>query len=323
MLSSRFKPWHVALFLGKYAWLTARRSPVLVHFEVTLRCNAACGFCDYWKTDPTARATELKSYADAARFFNPMLVTFTGGEPTLRRDLEDVVAEVDRAIRLKYVTLITHGAMLTPERAQSLWDAGIHQFNISLDYLDARHDMARGIPGLSAKILATVPAMRARGIDNIRFNTVIKNDNLDQILPIVHHAAELGVGVNFSVYTDAKNGNRDYLVGDQEFAELDDVVRGLLEYKRGRRGVITNSDYYLEQIPRYVRGELTEPCQSGIRTIHIDPAGHVKRCPDFPTDFHWREFKKYEPVNCKACYYACRGEAQAPLRLSRVRDVMA
>jgi MoaA/NifB/PqqE/SkfB family radical SAM enzyme len=323
MLSSRFKPWHVALFLGKYAWLTARRSPVLVHFEVTLRCNAACGFCDYWKTDPTARATELKSYADAARFFNPMLVTFTGGEPTLRRDLEDVVAEVDRAIRLKYVTLITHGAMLTPERAQSLWDAGIHQFNISLDYLDARHDMARGIPGLSAKILATVPAMRARGIDNIRFNTVIKNDNLDQILPIVHHAAELGVGVNFSVYTDAKNGNRDYLVGDQEFAELDDVVRGLLEYKRRRRGVITNSDYYLEQIPRYVRGELTEPCQSGIRTIHIDPAGHVKRCPDFPTDFHWREFKKYEPVNCNACYYACRGEAQAPLRLSRIRDVMA
>jgi MoaA/NifB/PqqE/SkfB family radical SAM enzyme len=323
MLSSRFKPWHVALFLGKYAWLTARRSPVLVHFEVTLRCNAACGFCDYWKTDPTARATELKSYADAARFFNPMLVTFTGGEPTLRRDLEDVVAEVDRAIRLKYVTLITHGALLTPERAQSLWDAGIHQFNISLDYLDARHDMARGIPGLSAKILATVPAMRARGIDNIRFNTVIKNDNLDQILPIVHHAAELGVGVNFSVYTDAKNGNRDYLVGDQEFAELDDVVRGLLEYKRRRRGVITNSDYYLEQIPRYVRGELTEPCQSGIRTIHIDPAGHVKRCPDFPTDFHWREFKKYEPVNCNACYYACRGEAQAPLRLSRIRDVMA
>ena len=42
MLSARFKPWHVALFLGKYAWLTARRRPVLVHFEVTLRCNARC-----------------------------------------------------------------------------------------------------------------------------------------------------------------------------------------------------------------------------------------------------------------------------------------
>jgi MoaA/NifB/PqqE/SkfB family radical SAM enzyme len=323
MLSARFKPWHVPLFLGKYAWLSARKRPVLVHFEVTLRCNAACGFCDYWKTEPEARAAELKSFADAARFFNPMLVTFTGGEPTLRRDLENIVAEVDHAIRLKYVTLITHGGMLTADRAASLWDAGIHQFNISLDYLDERHDAARGIPGLTAKIMAAIPAMRARGIDNIRFNTVIKNDNLDQLVPIVRRARELGVGVNFSVYTDAKNGNRTYVLGDMPGTELADVVRELLALKEERRGVITNSDYYLEQIPRYARGELREPCRSGIRTIHIDPSGHVKRCPDFPTDFHWRDFQEYKPVNCNACYYACRGEAQAPLRLSRVRDVMA
>jgi len=323
MLSSRFRPWHVALFLGKYAWLTARRRPVLVHFEVTLRCNAHCGFCDYWKTDASARADEANTYADAARFFNPMLVTFTGGEPTLRRDLEDLVAGVNRAIRLKYVTLITHGAMLTAERARSLWDAGVNQFNISLDYLDERHDAARGIPGLASKIFAAIPAMQARGVDNVRFNTVIKNDNLDQIVPIVQRAEELGVGVNFSVYTDAKNGNRDYLVGPEHLARLDSVVSELLAFKRRRRGVITNSDYYLEQIPRYVRGEMREPCRSGIRTIHIDPSGFVKRCPDYPTDFHWRDFAAYRPVNCNACYYACRGEAQAPLRLSRVRDVMA
>jgi len=323
VLSSRFKPWHVALFLGKYAWLTARRRPVLVHFEVTLRCNAHCGFCDYWKTDPSARSAELASYADAARYFNPMLVTFTGGEPTMRRDLEDLVAEVDRAISLKYITLITHGAMLTLERARSLWDAGVNQINISLDYLDERHDRARGIPGLTAKILAVVPAMRASGIDNVRFNTVIKNDNLDQIVALAETARTLGAGVNFSVYTDAKNGNSDFLIGQEQADAVDDVVRRLLELKRRHRGVITNSDYYLEQIPRYLRGEMREPCRSGIRTIHIDPGGHVKRCPDFPTDFHWRDFRKYRPIDCNACYYACRGEAQAPLRLSRIRDVMA
>jgi MoaA/NifB/PqqE/SkfB family radical SAM enzyme len=323
VLSSRFKPWHVAIFLGKYAWLTARRRPVLVHFEVTLRCNARCGFCDYWKTDASARAAELKSYADAARYFNPMLVTFTGGEPTLRRDLEDLVAEVDRAISLKYITLITHGAMLNVERARSLWDAGVNQFNISLDYLDERHDRARGIPGLTARILAAVPAMRASGIDNVRFNTVIKNDNLDQLMPIVDTARALGAGVNFSVYTDAKNGNREFLIGAEQGSAVDDAVRRLLAFKRRHRGVITNSDYYLEQIPRYLRGEMREPCRSGIRTIHIDPSGFVKRCPDFPTDFHWRDFRQYRPIDCDACYYACRGEAQAPLRLSRIRDVMA
>jgi MoaA/NifB/PqqE/SkfB family radical SAM enzyme len=323
VLSSRFKPYHVALFLGKYAWLTARRRPVLVHFEVTLRCNAGCGFCDYWKTDASARDDELSSYADAARYFNPMLVTFTGGEPTLRRDLEAIVAEVHRAISLKYITLITHGAMLSPERAASLWAAGVNQLNISLDYLDERHDRARGIPGLAAKILANIPAMQARGVDNIRFNTVIKNDNLDQVLAIAHAAESLGVGVNFSVYTDAKNGNREHLVAPDQLDDVARVVAQLLEVKRRRRGIITNSDYYLEQIPRYLRGEMREPCRSGIRTIHIDPSGRVKRCPDFPTDFHWRDFKQYEPIDCNACYYACRGEAQAPLRLSRVRDVMA
>src|SRR5215210_1790269 len=157
MLSARFKPYHVPLFLAKYAWLTARRRPILVHFEVTMRCNARCGFCDYWKTPAEAKAHELKSFADAARYFNPMLVTFTGGEPLLRRDLEELVAAVAGAIRLRYVTLITHGGMLSPERARSLWDAGVNQFNISLDYLDARHDQARGIPGLVDKIMRNVP----------------------------------------------------------------------------------------------------------------------------------------------------------------------
>lgn len=323
MLSARFKPYHIPLFLAKYAWLTARRMPVLVNFEVTLRCNARCGFCDYWKTDPSARRDELTSYADAARFFNPMLFTFTGGEPLLRRDLEDLVAAVVAATRLKYVIVLTHGGMLSLERARSLWDAGVNQFNISLDYPDERHDRARGIPGLSARILTTVQQMRAAGIDSIRFNTVIKRDNVDCIMPIVRAAVELGCGVNLSVYTDAKNGNRDHLLGAREQGDVDALIAELLAFKRAKRGVITNSDFYLEQVPRYVRGEITEPCRSGIRTIHLNPAGHVKRCPDFPTDFHWRDFRRYTPVSCNACYYACRGEAQAPLRLSRVADVFA
>jgi hypothetical protein len=53
------------------------------------------------------------------------------------------------------------------------------------------------------------------------------------------------------------------------------LVRELLAFKRRHRGVITNSDYYIAQIPRYVCGEMHEPCRSGIRTIHVDPAGFV------------------------------------------------
>jgi MoaA/NifB/PqqE/SkfB family radical SAM enzyme len=324
MLSSRYRPWHVPMFLGKYAWLRARSSPVLLNFEVTMRCNARCSFCDYWKTPSEAKKTETADFAAIAKHFKPMLVTFTGGEPTLRRDLERIVASVRAAAPLTYLQMITHGGMLSLERAMSLWNAGIDQFNISLDYLDGRHDTARGIPGLTAKILDIVPRMRDAGVGSVRFNSVIKRDNLDQIMPIVERAAALRGGVNFSLYTDAKNGNDAYLFDPDQHAELERVIEALLAYKRRHRGVITNSDYYLEQIPRYVRGEMTEPCQSGMATIHIDPHGMVRRCPDFPADGPWQEYKGYAPINCNACYYACRGEAQAPLRLmSRVRDVMA
>lgn len=323
MLSKRFKPWHVPLFAAKYAYLHLKRFPILVHFEVTMRCNAHCNFCDYWKTDPSTKAQELKSFADAARFFNPLMITFTGGEPLLRRDLEDLVASAAGAVRLKYVSLITHGAMLTPERGKALWDAGINQFNISLDFLDERHDEARGIPGLTAKIFDTIPRLQALGIDSIRFNTVIKRENLDEIVPLVHRARELGVGVSFSTYTDMKNGNAAHYITPEQLAQLDAVIAELLAFKKRHRGVIMSSDHYLRQVPRYFRGELTEPCRSGLRTIHVNPMGMVRRCPDFPNDFHWTAFRTYQPIDCNACYYACRGEAQAPLTISRVRDVMA
>jgi MoaA/NifB/PqqE/SkfB family radical SAM enzyme len=323
VLSERFHPWHVPAFLVKYAYLKAVRKPVLVHFEVTLRCNARCGFCDYWQTEPAARSGEVADFAAAARFFNPLMITFTGGEPTIRRDLEEIVRAVAGAVRLKYIALITHGGMLSIERAWSLWSAGVNQFNVSLDFLDERHDAARGIPGLARRVIETVEGMRARGIDSIRFNTVIRNDNLDQLLPIVERAAALRCGVNFSLYTDSKNGNSGPLLSGERVTELESVITELLAYKKRRRGVITSSDHYLAQIPRYVRGETEEPCQSGLRTIHIDPSGRVKRCPDFPTDFHWTAFRRYRPISCNACYYACRGEAQAPVGWSRVQDVMA
>lgn len=320
MLSRKYRPWHLLPFAWKYAKLRVLRRPVLVHFEVTMRCNAGCDFCDYWKTDPSEKASELKSFADAAKRFAPMMISFTGGEPLLRKDLEEIIAAVDRAAPFTYLTLITHGGMLSLERAQSLWAAGLDQINVSLDYLDERHDRARRIPGLASKILSVVPRMAAEGM-TVRFNTVIKDDNLDEVMPIVRRAASVGAGVNLSVYTDFKNGNRAHLLRGDQHDRVGALVRDLLEYKRGHRGVISSSDWYIAQIPRYLRGEMLEPCRAGETTIHIGPTGHVRRCPDFPVDGHWTAHTRYEPIACNQCYYACRGEAQAPLTLSRFRDL--
>ena len=120
---------------------------------------------------------------------------------------------------LKYITLITHGAMLTPERARSLWEAGHQpvQHLARLSRRAARHARAAS-PDSRRRSSTPCPRMRARGIDSIRFNTVIKNDNLDQLLPIVRRAAGAGGRRIFSAYTDAKNGNRAHLVARDELA---------------------------------------------------------------------------------------------------------
>ena len=118
-------------------------------------------------------------------------------------------------------------------------------------------------------------------MDNIRLNTVIKNDNLDQLMPLVERAAAVGCGVTFSLYTDNKNGNRRHLVREEQIRALDDAIASLLDYKRARRGVITNSDYYLRAIPRFLRGEMNEPCESGISTIHVDPGRLREALPRF------------------------------------------
>ena len=321
MLSRRYRPWHLIPFSWKYAKLRLTRRPVLVNLEVTMRCNARCGFCDYWKTDPRTRDTELKAFGDIARRFSPMIINFSGGEPTLRRDLEDIVAEVARATPITYLTMITHGGMLTLERAHRLWEAGLDQFSISLDYPDARHDEARRIPGLAARILDLVPRMAAAGM-TVRLNTVIKDDNLDDILPLVRRAESSGAGIGLSVYTALKNGNQAHGLGADHLPRLEALVDELLVYKRRHRGVIANSDWYLRQIPRWVRGELEGPCRSGETTIHVDPDGMVRRCPDFKPDRHWQGYERYAPIDCDACFYACRGEAQAPLELSRFADLL-
>ena len=70
MLSARFKPWHVPLFAAKYAYLRVRRFPILVHFEVTMRCNAPLApgpkkrnsaMCDTSKMPAAARTASCSS----------------------------------------------------------------------------------------------------------------------------------------------------------------------------------------------------------------------------------------------------------------------
>ena len=185
------------------------RRPVLVHFEVTHALQRALRLLRLLEDARRAKARRAEELRRRGALLQPDAGHVHRRRADLRRDLEDLVAAVD-ARGAPQVRHADHARRHAHAGARAVAvGRGINQFNISLDYLDGRHDAARGIPGPDREDLhATSRRCATRGIDSIRFNTVIKDDNLDQLMPIVAaRARSSACGVNFSVYTDAKNGN--------------------------------------------------------------------------------------------------------------------
>ncbi|MCK4601218.1 MAG: radical SAM protein, partial [Phycisphaerae bacterium] len=129
------------------AW--ASRHPVWCAWQVTYRCNFRCRFCGYWR-DPLGKADEptVQDYAVGARklaSYGTLLISLAGGEPLLRKDLPEIVAEVGR-YHFPFVT--TNGWHVTPQVARDLMRAGAWGVSVSVDYATAsRHDERRGKSG--------------------------------------------------------------------------------------------------------------------------------------------------------------------------------
>jgi MoaA/NifB/PqqE/SkfB family radical SAM enzyme len=309
----------LAARLGRHA-LRGQRLRLLT-VEVTKRCNARCEFCDYWR-EP--RGPELDDYAPIVRRFDPLVVTFSGGEPLVRRDFPEVVRRVRAADPDVYLSMVTNGAVLTVERARELREAGIDQLSISLDYPDERHDEARGIPGLAARIRGLLGPLAGVGFDAVTVNTVLKEDNLDRIPSIIELARAHGVQVGFSAYCQLKAGRADLLVSEANRPRLRETVRLIKEAKRRHR-ITRSSDYYLDRVEEYFAGASIPGCEAGVRWLQVTPGGDVKPCSELPVVADWRAYdpRRARPVSCTSCWYSCRGEAQAPMDWRRVRDLIA
>jgi len=292
----------------------------LLTIEVTKRCNARCEFCDYWREPP---GLELADYAPIVRRFTPLVVTFSGGEPLVRRDFPELVRRVRAADPDVYLSMVTNGAVLTLERARELRAAGIDQLSISLDYPDERHDEARGIPGLAAKIRGLLGPLAGVGFDAVTLNTVLKNDNLDRIPAIIELARENGIQVGFSAFCQLKAGRGDLLVSEANRSRLHDTVRLIKEAKRRHR-ITRSSDYYLDRVEEYFAGASIPGCEAGIRWAQVTPAGGIKPCSELPVVGDWQGYdpRRARPVSCTSCWYSCRGEAQAPVTWRRVRELI-
>lgn len=124
--------------------------PMAVTIAVTDQCQCRCIHCSAKrrpKTIPILTTEELKKVVQQCIDLGITNLTFTGGEPFLRSDLEEVIASIppEQAITLVF----TNGLGLTAQKAKSLKEAGLFGVHISLDSANpSEHDCLRGVKGI-------------------------------------------------------------------------------------------------------------------------------------------------------------------------------
>jgi len=196
-----------------------------LRISVTDRCNFRCNYCMpkevFDKDYPYLPHGALLSFEEITRLARLFLahgvrkIRLTGGEPLLRKNLEDLVAQLAQLRTVDGVapdlTLTTNGSLLA-RKAQALKDAGLNRVTVSLDGLDDTiFRRMNDVDFPVADVLAGIEAAHAAGLSHIKVNMVVKRGTNDhEILPMARHFRGTGTTLRFIEYMDvgATNGWR-------------------------------------------------------------------------------------------------------------------
>ena len=184
---------------------TFQRRIDYLRISITDRCNLNCVYCAPERVKKHIPAEDLLSVREIGRFVRVamrhglMKVRLTGGEPLLRADLAEIIAEVKDA-GVPDVSLTTNG-MLLADKANELKRAGLDRVNISLDTLQpARYaEMTGG--GNIQRVWQAIAQAEAEGLRPIKINAVpIRDINHDEVAAFAALTLDRDFHVRFIEY---------------------------------------------------------------------------------------------------------------------------
>jgi MoaA/NifB/PqqE/SkfB family radical SAM enzyme len=294
--------------------------PFCVSFEITYSCNARCKHCHLGGAVDEVRATAAE-YGRLSRELKPVVGQVSGGEPLLRRDVEQVVEAIQDGKGVPFVVLTTNGALLARAKYDKLRAAGVDEFSLSLDYPDERHDVFRGIPGLFGKISNLAASLRDVSDTKITLSCVVQRDNFREMVRLADLARSWNFKMNFSTYTPLRTHNLDYMVPPGEIDELRDMIRRVLEHKRAY-GTVYTSDYVFSRMPEYFLNSSIPGCRAGDRFFVVNPDGTLSPC-----GLIIRKYKSQKEIKrlflkgntCAECFTSIRANTEKPVRYA-VKD---
>lgn len=296
-----------------YVW----NGPYSVSFEVTYACNARCKHCHLGGPVKAEERATPKRLGQVSEAIHSVEVILSGGEPLMRHDLEDIARAIRRKNGPPYIVCTTNAGLLNKKRYQSLREAGVDQFSISLDYPDERHDEYRGIPGLFQKIRDLISELDSSANKPITLSCCVQRDNFRDMLKFARLAADWKVRVNFSTYTWLRTKNKEYLLTKEDLPELREIVNQLLELKKRNKNFYASS-YTFQRMIRYFEDGYIPGCRAGQRFFVVNPNGAVSPCGLIMKYYKNVAQMKAEfvPTNtCGYCNTTVRSECEKPVQL--------
>jgi len=166
-------------------------------FQITDRCNASCEHCFNWKKvqNPDNKELSISEIEKLTKKLPPMLlVNLCGGEPTMRKDLPEIVSLFTKNTKAKYITIPTNGFL--PSKAKEVFGNifkdnpnTFFRIGISLDGWEEKHDQIRKHPGGFKKTLKTAAILKKlkESYDNffVEANIVFSTNTQDSVEGLV------------------------------------------------------------------------------------------------------------------------------------------
>ncbi len=169
----------------------------LEDLRVTLThvCNFSCFFC-HMEGEDTESMQGLSPHqiglvSRVAVEFGVKSVKLTGGEPTLRRDLPEIIREI-RSSGVRDISMTTNGFLLA-NIAGKLKDAGLDRINISLHALTReKFKDVTGVDGMD-RVIAGIREAKNQGFKPIKLNFVLTKRNSEEAKRVIEFSEEIGI----------------------------------------------------------------------------------------------------------------------------------
>ncbi len=315
--------------------------PTYAVWEITLACDLACNHCGSraGKARPDELSTqEALDFVQQLKDAGTKEVTIIGGEAYLREDW-DVIARAITDAGMS-CTMTTGGRGLDKERARRAKAAGIRSVSISVDGLEATHDMLRGVKGSWAAAMQAMENLKEVGIP-FSSNTQICRPTMRQLPELFEVLTDKGFHswqIQITVAMGRAADDDALLLQPWHLLEVFPMLAGVARRAKEKKVRIWpgNNLGYFGPYEGLLKGELPLghmwSCGAGRSTLGVEANGAVKGCPSLPSSDYtggnlrdhslvdiWQKadelrFTRDRTVDnglwghCRTCYYAdhCR-----------------